>query len=1226
MFRTVRRREVISMSSQGLLMEGMRRLDEWSRMLEQLPSLTHRFEVDTAELAGRLGEVPDDNNRILRLLDGKRTLLEVIDSSDCGDLECLQAIARLYFEVLLVDLDHGAPAKRDTGKPMPLVEIEEAPTPMEEVASGPHMVEPPSEPESEPEVGPLLGGYRPSSLRLIDEAVAAAQAIEPSLFADDAPANGVDAVEDGAVTEPIEADEPAPARRPTKREVPEPIRNESSAPLRREDSGLRMIGSLGRDRAEASGEFVPVQAQLPVTEEPQRELVTILPRRITREMPAVPPPGTTEVPASAFETRTPTGEQRIEPPRTITGENRIVEARPASSRSVTPMFDRRGEVPRTVTGEIRALGGVDPRLEPSGTPSNDELRAAHVAARATGEVRVGTARPGGSAPPSNAPTGELSLRARGTDSSPATARTSTPPRGSVGVEPRDANGSIRTTGETRDSARMDAARTSGEIRDESGPTTGGAARPTGEQRTDAARTSGQIRGELGGRAPTGGGAARTTGEQRMDTATGRTQTIGGPARTSGEIRDESSGPMRTAGGAGPTAGGAARTTDEQRADAARTSGEIRGESSGRTQTVGGPARTSGEIRDESSGSTRTAGGPARTSEQRTNAARTTGEIRGDSGRTQTAGGSGGGAARTTDEQRADAARTSAESSGRTQTVGGSGRTSGEIRDESSGSMRIAGGAARTTDEQRTDAARTSGEIPGDGVRTQTVSGAARTTGELRTDAARTTGEQRTDAARTSGEIPADAGGRAQTAGGAARTTGELRTDASRAGGPQSTGGAPRTTGEIRTDAARTTGDANRTTGEMRASAANRGEWSGGPARTTGEMRADAARTTGEPRGEWTGGPAGRTTGEPPGRATGDARTNASRTSGEIRTGGARSESVRVALARNNDDPRTNAKRTSGEIEVVARPDEPRADRTSGEVRASTTGEMRVTAAVESPGATTDGPRVLPPRLDTARAMPAPPRTMREGSGVRRRTGPGPRSIVLLCLAGVCAVIAVYIKVSKTHRHDRALAISDAGVADTEGSAPTPEPIGSAGGSAAATETGSGSGPALDPAIEMVDAAVKVATPPVDAAVPIVTPAEVAASGSAEVTQETKVTQAKALMEKAYAAVEAGEPDKAVVLCDESLKLRRTARTLLLRAQALQKLDRIDDALVSVSDANLVYLQSEKRDYPAGWELKGKILWAAGRYDEAKTAYEHFLELEPSGPAAAEAHRRLNEPR
>ena len=205
-FRTVRRREVILTSSQGLLMEGMRRLDEWSRLLEQLPPLTHRFEVDAKELTLRLGDVPDDNNRILRLLDGKRTLIEVIDSSDVGDLECIQAISKLYFEDLLVDLDHGQPTRRDTGRTQPLVEVD-VPTPIEEVASGPQRpsapeiaAPPPPEPEPEPVVtavpddvdtdpipapGPLLGGYRPSSLRLIDEAVAAAEAIGPSLFEDE---------------------------------------------------------------------------------------------------------------------------------------------------------------------------------------------------------------------------------------------------------------------------------------------------------------------------------------------------------------------------------------------------------------------------------------------------------------------------------------------------------------------------------------------------------------------------------------------------------------------------------------------------------------------------------------------------------------------------------------------------------------------------------------------------------------------------------------------------------------------------------------------------------------------------------------------------------------------------------------------------------------------------------------------------------------------------------
>jgi CheY-like chemotaxis protein len=386
-FRTVRRREVITVSSQGLLMEGMRRLDEWSRLFEQLPPLTHRFEVDTIELAARLGDVPDDNNRILRLFDGKRTLLEVIDASDVGDLECLQAISRLYFEELLLDLDHGKTPRRDTGKSLPLVEIE-TPAPLEEVASGPVGSGPVgsepvgsgpvgsgpvgsgpvgsepvgSEPAgsepvgSEPatpavsievahaesaesaesvesvenrgdgserdhdDVGPLMGGYRPSSLRLIDEAVAAAQAIEPALFDDslDTPlrpppetreppetqgthrGNGVAVPATSAPAHDDDATPPGLAAVPAAAPAMQ-VTATTLLAAEREESGLRMIGSLGRDRAEASGELAPLGQRRPLRSETARELVTILPRRITRELPVI-----TQELAESLPTPTPT--------------------------------------------------------------------------------------------------------------------------------------------------------------------------------------------------------------------------------------------------------------------------------------------------------------------------------------------------------------------------------------------------------------------------------------------------------------------------------------------------------------------------------------------------------------------------------------------------------------------------------------------------------------------------------------------------------------------------------------------------------------------------------------------------------------------------------------------------------------------------------------------------------------------------------------------------------
>lgn len=96
--------DVIELSTQGLLMEGMRRVDEWGRLLEQLPPLDRVFEIDYGELVERLAEIPDEINGILRLFDGRRTLLDVVDESDFGDLEALEIASKLYFEGLIFDV------------------------------------------------------------------------------------------------------------------------------------------------------------------------------------------------------------------------------------------------------------------------------------------------------------------------------------------------------------------------------------------------------------------------------------------------------------------------------------------------------------------------------------------------------------------------------------------------------------------------------------------------------------------------------------------------------------------------------------------------------------------------------------------------------------------------------------------------------------------------------------------------------------------------------------------------------------------------------------------------------------------------------------------------------------------------------------------------------------------------------------------------------------------
>src|SRR5580765_1265704 len=91
------------MAPHDLLMEGLRRVDEWRRLLAGVPRLESIFEVDYRLLAERLADIPDEVNRILRLFDGVRTFLQVID--DCGlpDLDAVAAIGKLYRERIVHD-------------------------------------------------------------------------------------------------------------------------------------------------------------------------------------------------------------------------------------------------------------------------------------------------------------------------------------------------------------------------------------------------------------------------------------------------------------------------------------------------------------------------------------------------------------------------------------------------------------------------------------------------------------------------------------------------------------------------------------------------------------------------------------------------------------------------------------------------------------------------------------------------------------------------------------------------------------------------------------------------------------------------------------------------------------------------------------------------------------------------------------------------------------------
>ena len=117
--------EVVELGTSALVMEGMRRADEWGRLIEQLPPLEQVYEVDHEKLLERLNEIPDELNGILRLLDGRRTLAEVVDESPFEDLSTLSTLSKLYFESLLVPVTEPVP---EPIVPSPVVAVSAEPS------------------------------------------------------------------------------------------------------------------------------------------------------------------------------------------------------------------------------------------------------------------------------------------------------------------------------------------------------------------------------------------------------------------------------------------------------------------------------------------------------------------------------------------------------------------------------------------------------------------------------------------------------------------------------------------------------------------------------------------------------------------------------------------------------------------------------------------------------------------------------------------------------------------------------------------------------------------------------------------------------------------------------------------------------------------------------------------------------------------------------------------
>jgi len=117
-WKSIRRKDTIEMATHDLLMEALRRVDEWRRLLAGVPPLDTIFEVDYRLLAERLADIPDEVNRILRLFDSVRTFVQVVD--DCGlpDLDAIAAIGKLYRERIIHDIRNPVDEDESVGADM----------------------------------------------------------------------------------------------------------------------------------------------------------------------------------------------------------------------------------------------------------------------------------------------------------------------------------------------------------------------------------------------------------------------------------------------------------------------------------------------------------------------------------------------------------------------------------------------------------------------------------------------------------------------------------------------------------------------------------------------------------------------------------------------------------------------------------------------------------------------------------------------------------------------------------------------------------------------------------------------------------------------------------------------------------------------------------------------------------------------------------------------------
>lgn len=83
---------LVSINPESLLLEGARRVDEWSLIEKKISSLDLVFDVDRHKLAASGVTLPREQQVVMDLLDGRRDIVAVIEESGLGEFDVGKAV------------------------------------------------------------------------------------------------------------------------------------------------------------------------------------------------------------------------------------------------------------------------------------------------------------------------------------------------------------------------------------------------------------------------------------------------------------------------------------------------------------------------------------------------------------------------------------------------------------------------------------------------------------------------------------------------------------------------------------------------------------------------------------------------------------------------------------------------------------------------------------------------------------------------------------------------------------------------------------------------------------------------------------------------------------------------------------------------------------------------------------------------------------------------------